>query len=50
MSPDGSPSFPEFNLSPLEDYPDIDLLNRDVIDRPGWKARLTGYAQRFASG
>ena len=24
--PDGSPSFPEFDLSPLEDHPDIDLF------------------------
>ena len=24
--PDGSPSFPEFDLSPLEDHPDIDLV------------------------
>ena len=25
--PDGSPSFPEFDLSPLEDHPDIDLFH-----------------------
>ena len=24
--PDGSPSFPEFDLSPLEDHPDVDLF------------------------
>ena len=24
--PDGSPSFPTFDLSPLEDHPDIDLF------------------------
>ena len=23
------------------------IVNRDVVDRPGWKARLTEYAQRF---
>ena len=26
------------------------IVNRDVVDRPGWKARLTEYAQRFARG
>ena len=26
------------------------IVNRDVIDRPGWKVRLTGYAQRFGEG
>lgn len=26
------------------------IVNRDVIDRPGWQARLAGYAQRFAGG
>ena len=26
------------------------IVNRDVVNRPGWKARLTGYAQRFGSG
>ena len=23
------------------------IVNRDVVDRPGWQARLAGYAQRF---
>ena len=26
------------------------IVNRDVVDRPGWKARLTEYAQRFGGG
>ena len=26
------------------------IVNRDVVDRPGWKARLTEYAQRFGDG
>ena len=26
------------------------IVNRDVIDHPGWQARLTGYAQRFGGG
>ena len=26
------------------------IVNRDVVDRSGWKARLTEYAQRFGSG
>ena len=31
--PDGSPSFPEFDLSPLEDHPDIDLFYLEPEDR-----------------
>ena len=26
------------------------IVNRDVVDRPGWQARLAGYAQRFGGG
>ena len=26
------------------------IVNRDVVDRPGWKARLAEYAQRFGGG
>ncbi len=26
------------------------IVNRDVIDRPGWQARLAGYAQRYGEG
>ena len=26
------------------------IVNRDVIDRPGWQARLSDYARRFGSG
>ena len=26
------------------------IVNRDVVDRPGWQARLTEYAQRFGGG
>ena len=26
------------------------IVNREVIDRPGWQARLDGYAQRFGGG
>ena len=26
------------------------IVNRDVIDRPGWAARLTDYARKFAAG
>ena len=26
------------------------IVNRDVVDRPGWQARLAGYAQRFGDG
>ena len=26
------------------------IVNRDVIDRPGWQARLADYAQRFGEG
>ena len=26
------------------------IVNRDVIDRPGWSARLTDYAQKFDAG
>ena len=26
------------------------IVNRDVIDRPGWSARLTEYAQKFDAG
>jgi len=26
------------------------IVNRDVVDRSGWKARLTGYARKFGSG
>ena len=26
------------------------IVNRDVIDRPGWQARLSDYAQRFGEG
>ena len=25
-------------------------VNRDVLDRPGWQARLSGYARRFGDG
>ena len=26
------------------------IVNRDVVDRPGWQARLADYAQRFGGG
>ena len=26
------------------------IVNRDVVDRPGWKARLAGYGREFGSG
>ena len=26
------------------------IVNEDVVDRPGWQARLAGYAQRFGGG
>ena len=26
------------------------IVNRNVVDRPGWRARLAGYAQRFGEG
>jgi len=26
------------------------IVNRDVIDRPGWKARLAAYARKFGAG
>ena len=26
------------------------IVNRDIVDRPGWKARLADYARRFARG
>ena len=26
------------------------IVNRDVVDRPGWKARLAAYAQEFGAG
>ena len=26
------------------------IVNRDVLDRPGWQARLAGYARRFGDG
>ena len=26
------------------------IVNRDVVDRPGWQARVAGYAQRFGGG
>ena len=26
------------------------IVNRDVLDRPGWQARLAGYAQSFGEG
>ena len=26
------------------------IVNRDVVDRPGWQARLADYAQRFRGG
>jgi D-3-phosphoglycerate dehydrogenase len=26
------------------------IVNRDVIERPGWQARLSDYAQRFGEG
>ena len=26
------------------------IVNRDVVDRPGWRARLARYAQRFGEG
>ena len=26
------------------------IVNRDVVDRPGWQARLSGYARRFGDG
>ena len=26
------------------------IVNRDIVDRPGWKARLAGYARKFGGG
>ena len=26
------------------------IVNRDIVDRPGWQARLAGYARRFGGG
>ena len=26
------------------------IVNREIVDRPGWQARLSGYAQRFGGG
>ena len=26
------------------------IVNRDVVDRPGWKARLAAYAREFGAG
>ena len=26
------------------------IVNRDVVDRPGWQTRLSGYARRFGDG
>ena len=26
------------------------IVNRDVVDRPGWKERLAGYAREFGGG
>ena len=26
------------------------VVNRDVLDRLGWQARLSGYARRFGDG
>ena len=27
-----------------------EVVNREVLDRPGWRARLSGYARRFGDG
>ena len=26
------------------------VVNRDILDRPGWQARLSGYVRRFGDG
>ena len=37
-------------LAVMEGRAPSGIVNRDVVDRPGWKARLTEYAQRFGGG
>ena len=34
-------------MAVMEGRAPVGIVNRDVVDRPGWQARLDGYARRF---